>query len=256
MQRLHPVSSHVLVGTSDFCTTTTTVVVADDGSCLVVDPAVGVDDLAALRADLDERGLTVAAGFSTHPHWDHVLWSAQLGDAPRYAPLEAVDTAAARRDRIVGQVAEFAPGHDPALLARLTALPTDTTTVPWDGPRVEVVQHRAHAPGHAAVVVVDDGVLVAGDMCSDIEMPLLDLDAADPLGDYRAAIELFTSLTVDQVVPGHGAVGDARELHRRLDADRRYLDAIEAGGGDDDPRLTEDWLRRDHAAQVAFARRR
>ena len=254
MQRLRPVSSHVLVGTSEFCTTTTTVVIADDGNCLVIDPAVSVDDIAVLCADLDERGLTVAAGFSTHPHWDHVLWSAELGDVPRYAPLEAVDTATARRDRILSQIEEFAPGHDPALVAQLTPLPPGSTSIPWDGPRVEVIRHRAHAPGHAAAVIVDDGVLVAGDMCSDIEMPYLDLAAADPVGDYRAAVSIFATLAVDHVVPGHGSVGDAHELSRRLDADRRYLDAIEAGDGDDDSRLTEDWLRQQHAAQVAFAR--
>jgi hypothetical protein len=59
---------------------------------------------------------------------------------------------------------------------------------------------------------------------------------------------------VSLVVPGHGSPGDAAELRARLDADRRYLDALEAAvaplaaaGGDadaavaaarvDDPRL-------------------
>jgi hypothetical protein len=38
-------------------------------------------------------GLPVVAGFSTHPHWDHVLWHSRFGDVPRYAagvPLELV----------------------------------------------------------------------------------------------------------------------------------------------------------------------
>jgi hypothetical protein len=26
----------------------------------------------------------VVAGFATHPDWDHVLWDAALGDAPRF----------------------------------------------------------------------------------------------------------------------------------------------------------------------------
>lgn len=27
----------------------------------------------------------VAAGFSTQPHWDHLLWHPRFGDVPRYA---------------------------------------------------------------------------------------------------------------------------------------------------------------------------
>ena len=30
-------------------------------------------------------GQPVVAGFSTHPHWDHLLWHARLGATPRYA---------------------------------------------------------------------------------------------------------------------------------------------------------------------------
>ena len=39
--------------------------------------------------------------------------------------------------------------------------------------------HDGHAPGHGAVFLPESGVLIAGDMCSDVEIPLLDTDAAD-----------------------------------------------------------------------------
>lgn len=256
MARLQRISDHVLVGTSASFTTTTTVVTGDDRTSVVIDPAVELADLAALVDDLVARELTVVAGFATHPHWDHVLWDAALGPAPRYATAAAVRATAERREHIVTQVEEFAPGIDPHLVGQLTALPSGATAVPWDGPRIEVVEHRAHAAGHAALLVVGDGVFVAGDMCSDIEVPLLDLAAADPLADYRATLATFASLGgVRQVVPGHGTVGDADEFRRRLAADSAYLGALEAGGGHDDPRLTArpatDWLHRDHRDQAA-----
>ena len=47
-------------------------------------------DLAALADELADLGLRPAVAWSTHPHWDHVLWSAGLGDAPRYAAPAAV----------------------------------------------------------------------------------------------------------------------------------------------------------------------
>ena len=59
--------------------------------------------------------------WSTHPHWDHVLWSAELGDAPRYAAPAAVIIAETERDGIVEGVEKSAPGHDLSLIGRLTA---------------------------------------------------------------------------------------------------------------------------------------
>ncbi len=253
MAGLADITPGVLVATHDFCTHTTTVLVGDDG-CLVVDPGVTPADLSRLGVELATRGLPVAAGFATHPHWDHVLWSRALDSAPRFATSACVDAASAGRVAGLAEARVDAPGTDAELFALLTPLAGGARSLPWDGPRVDVVEHRAHARGHAALVVGGAGVLIAGDMCSDVEMPLLDLDAADPLGDYHHALDLLDSLAADvrYVVPGHGHVGDRAELRRRLAADRRYLDQLAAGRGDDDPRLTDDWLVRDHRAQQAW----
>jgi glyoxylase-like metal-dependent hydrolase (beta-lactamase superfamily II) len=83
--RIAALSPGVLVATSDLYMTTSTVVTAPDGGCLVIDPAITVADVSALAVELQARGLTPVAGFATRPHWDHVLWSAELGDVPRYA---------------------------------------------------------------------------------------------------------------------------------------------------------------------------
>ena len=46
--------------------------------------------------------------------------------------------------------------------------------------------------GHAALLIEERGVLVAGDMLSDVLIPLLDLnDTADPIEDYLAALRLL-----------------------------------------------------------------
>ncbi|HEX6232549.1 MAG TPA: MBL fold metallo-hydrolase [Jiangellaceae bacterium] len=243
MGKLVNVTDRVLVRTSALYTTTTSVVVRSDGGCLLVDPAVTPADIAELVADLRRLGLRVVAGFSTHPHWDHVLWSADLGPAPRYATTAAVRALAADFERGLRLAAESAPGHDTALFGKLTALPAGSMSIPWDGPQARVIEHRAHAPGHAALYLPAEGVLLTGDMCSDIEIPLLDTNTTDPVADYHQALDLFAALDgVRHVVPGHGSVGDGGELQRRIAADRRYLDALASGGGADDPRLTEEWL--------------
>jgi glyoxylase-like metal-dependent hydrolase (beta-lactamase superfamily II) len=119
--RLAEVAPGVLVATSEICLTTSTVVAAPDGGCLVIDPAVTVADLAALAAELAARGLRPRAGFSTHPHWDHVLWHHALGDVPRYAAPRAVHAAETERDAMVAGVEDGAPGHDLALFGRSAA---------------------------------------------------------------------------------------------------------------------------------------
>ena len=242
----------VYVATADKYTTTTTIVMGADGGCLLIDPAVTVSDLAALADWLARRGVRPVAGWSTHPHWDHVLWSAALGDAPRYATPRAVAVAAREKPRLISGVTDGAPGHDLTLFARLRPLPGDE--IAWPGPRALVYQHDAHAPGHGAVFLPDHGILIAGDMLSDVEIPLPDLETADPFGGYREGLSLLAGVPgVQTLVPGHGHVGGEPEFRRRIAADLAYLDAIEAGHDPADPRLTEDWLKAEHARALARA---
>jgi glyoxylase-like metal-dependent hydrolase (beta-lactamase superfamily II) len=246
------VAPGVFVFTARAYTTTTTVVAGEGGGCLVIDPAVSVGDLTALASWLSGRGLRPVAGWSTHPHWDHVLWSAALGaDVPRYATRAAAAVAERERDGLTQAVAESSPGHDLSLFASLTAL--DGERVPWDGPSALVVGHDAHAPGHGAVFLPASGVLIAGDMCSDIEIPLPDMESADPFGGYRTGLGRLARVRgVRIVVPGHGHVGDTAAFRARVAADYAYLDAVETGADASDPRLAgEEWLRDEHARHVA-----
>ena len=242
----------VFVATADLYTTTTTVVAGPDGGCLLVDPAVTVSDLAALADWLSARGLRPVAGWSTHPHWDHLLWSAAFGEAPRYATPRAVAVAARELSGLVSGVRESAPGHDLTRFAQVE--PLLGREIDWPGPRAVVLAHDAHAPGHGAVFLPDAGVLIAGDMCSDIEIPLPDLDDHDPFGGYRAGLSTLAAIPgVTAVIPGHGHPGDSAEFHRRLTADLAYLDAVASGTDYPDPRLSEDWLRAEHGRHRAAA---
>ena len=243
------------MATSSFALTTSAVVIGAAGKCLVIDPGVTVPEIAALAAELRERGLTPAVAWSTHPHWDHMLWCRELGEAPRYAAPAAVQIAETERGGMVEGAQRSAPGHDLELLARLTAL--DAALIAWDGPTAELIVHDGHAPGHGAVFLPETGVLVAGDMCSDVEIPLLDTEAQDGFGDYRAGLAALAAVPdVRQVVPGHGHVGDAAEFRRRLAADSGYLDALALLEPFDDSRITEDWMREAHDSHLRYMRAR
>jgi hydroxyacylglutathione hydrolase len=247
------VAAGVFVATAELYTTTTTVIAGVGGGCVVADPAVTVAELDALASWLSGRGLRPVLGWSTHPHWDHVLWSRPLGDVVRYATPRAADVAARERSGLLSGMRETAPGHDESLFARLAPFPAGELA--WDGPRVLVIAHEAHAPGHGALFLPEEGVLIAGDMCSDIEIPLPDLESPDPFGTYRHGLGRLASLSgVRAVVPGHGHTGDAAEFRRRVAADFAYLDAVESGRDCADPRLAVDWLRAEHDRHVALLR--
>ncbi|BDZ43894.1 hypothetical protein GCM10025865_31930 [Paraoerskovia sediminicola] len=128
---LDEVAPGVHVATAEIWSSLCTVVVATDGSCLVVDPGITADEIDGLARTIDDRGWRVAAGLSTHHHWDHVLWRALLGGAPRWASPATVAAARRSREHNETEADAAAPGHDHSLTGHLTALPVpDVATTP------------------------------------------------------------------------------------------------------------------------------
>src|SRR3974377_28712 len=80
---LRQVAEGVLIHQSAFCQSNA-VVVHGRAGVLLIDPGVLGYEMACLANDLSDSGQPVVAGFSTHPHWDHLLWHARLGSAPRF----------------------------------------------------------------------------------------------------------------------------------------------------------------------------
>ncbi|HEY6594416.1 MAG TPA: MBL fold metallo-hydrolase [Asanoa sp.] len=261
---LRQVAEGVLIHESEFCQSNA-VVVHGRAGVLLIDAGILDSEMAVLADDLGELGQTVVAGFSTHPHWDHLLWHPRLGTAPRYGTARCAATVRARlsdagaKARIAGlippDIAEEVPLD---LLGLITGLPAEMVRIPWDAPQVRIVEHQAHAPGHAALLIEERGVLVAGDMLSDVLIPMFDLNAADPIEDYLAALRLLEGVAgdVDVVIPGHGSVGGADQIHARIDQDRAYVRALRDGHVLDDPRIGPsakdgwDWVAGVHEQQV------
>jgi glyoxylase-like metal-dependent hydrolase (beta-lactamase superfamily II) len=243
---LKQVAEGVLIHESEFLQSNA-VVVHGRAGVLLIDPGITGSEMACLANDLRESGQPVAAGFSTHPHWDHLLWHAQLGEAPRYgtarcaADIRAFLSNPHWKDDVAEELPPEVAGDVPLdLLGLITGLPAKTTQIPWDGPQVRIIEHQAHAPGHAALLIEEHGVLVAGDMLSDVLIPMLDLnDTADPIEDYLAALRLLEGVAgdVDVLVPGHGSIGGADQVHARIDQDRAYVHALRDGHDPSDPRI-------------------
>jgi glyoxylase-like metal-dependent hydrolase (beta-lactamase superfamily II) len=249
--RLREIAPGVWVATSRRYSTTSTVLLDGHGGAVVIDPAWDPDELAAIPADLTELGVRCVAGLATHEHYDHVMWHPDLGEVPRWATPGTVGHLSLERDRLLAPLAEYLTPDLIAIAGRLEALPG--AHLPWNGPETRCVVHDAHAPAHLALIVEGTGVLVAGDMLSDVELPM---PAADDttLERYATGLEGLRDAVgqVQFLIPGHGT--PTTDPAARFDADRRYLDDIISGRVSNDPRIADPENAGLHAANLERAR--
>jgi glyoxylase-like metal-dependent hydrolase (beta-lactamase superfamily II) len=259
---LRQVADGVLTHESAFMQSNAVVVHGKAGA-LLIDAGITDDEMVAIADDLRQGGHPVVAGFSTHPHWDHLLWNARLGDAPRYgtarcaADIRAFLSDAQWKDHIAGMLPpEIEVPLD--LMGLITGLPAGATQIPWDGPKVRIIEHQAHAGGHAALLIEERRALVVGDMLSDVLVPMLDLSAADPIEDYLAALRALEGVSgdVDVFIPGHGSVAGADEFRARINQDRAYVQALGDHQVVSDPRIGDsakpgwEWVSDVHNGQA------
>src|SRR4029453_13727884 len=248
---LTEVADGVWVRQSEWVWTNSSAVRGEDG-LILIDPGITGSELDQLADDVDGLGIPVVAGFSTHPHWDHLLWHSRFGDVPRYATSAGAQVAGEARERAQKMAAESASGIPLELIGLLTPLPADGGPVPG-----EIVEHQAHAIGHAAVLLADRGILLAGDILSDVLIPLLDPRRPDQVAPTRRHSTGWvrlpgTSMSWSPATEPLPRVPRARPPPRP--ADHAYLDARGRGEEPVDARLGQDWLSGPHQSNLEQAR--
>lgn len=202
-------------------------------------------DAGVLPSEMDDVAKTVRQAASaqitllfTHAHWDHVLgrpwWpTAQTLAHDRFA-------AEVRRDaaRIQDEIRALAGKHGETWERGFTPFRPDHAVSglrflklgPWrlvlrDAPGHSSSQLTAHLPDH--------GILIAADMLSDMEPPLLDGPVGPYLETLRALQPLLEGGAVTTLVPGHGSLARGREaVLQRLRGDLAYLERLSAGVAD------------------------
>lgn len=224
MQKLTP---HVSLHQSRLWQTNTGIVQGPQGT-LLIDPGIYPEEMDAIAAASSE----VFAGFSTHAHWDHVLWQAGFGiDVPRYASTETVALLNSDSNRIRKSLADaerafgLTDSWDDSLL--FTEQP-----MPWGRGSIasiacELMPVPGHADGQAALLLPEHGVAFVADTLSDIEIPSVD-GGSRGVAIYLQTLDRLQTVIdrVEWIVPGHGSPANQGEAQRRLDADRRYLEAL------------------------------
>jgi len=207
------------------------VMIAEDHAVLV-DPGVVPSELDDLAAFVRRAGAARVSVIFTHDHWDHVLGLPWWPQAETLAHDRFA--AALRRDAgaIADEAARCAAAHGETWTRGFAAFSPDRAIAGLHftpvGPFRMVFRD---APGHCAsqltVHLPDEHLLLAADMLSDIEIPMLNASVAV----YRRTLESLAPLieggAIETLVPGHGAIAEGVEVRDRLRRDLLYLETLE-----------------------------
>ncbi len=214
-------------------------VLTRDEHALLVDPGVlpsELDDIAAtVQADVPRLDHVILA--FTHPHWDHVLGLPWFPGSTTFAHAGFADEMEREAGTLAADATQWLEKHGEKLPHEFRAftptLAAHGTTVLHLGPFAMVTYDTpGHSSTHLALWFPDSGVLAAGDLLSDIEIPMLDA----PPWVYRNSLKslhwLFEQEDVRLLVPGHGPVAHSRATgYRRLLRDLDYLLHLEEAVG-------------------------
>ena len=218
---------------------TTSTLVRTDAGVVAFDPTYFPAEVAAVRAACDHCSGQRHLVF-THSDWDHVVGAAEFEGFTTTAHAAVAGKDAAAQAKILGEITDFdarwyvprpTPRRYPAVDHAITPDPEHHATLA--GEEVVFVAAIGHTDDGLVTLFPRYRLGVAGDLLSALEFPFVYHDAAA----YRATLDrVWSSLQrhgIDTLVVGHGppAVGVA-EIADRLDADRRYLDALLAARSD------------------------
>ncbi len=210
-------------------------VLFQDGTALLVDPGVlpgELDEIAARVAAAAPRFEDVAVAF-THPHWDHVLGLPWFPGATTFAHAGFGDEleresagVAAEAERGLAAFGERLPHPFRPFRPQLAARGTTAVRLgPFEAVSLDT---PGHSGTHVSLWFPGPGILAAGDLLSEIEIPWLDAAPWVYRSSLMALHWLYEQEDVRLLVPGHGPVARGRANgYRRLLRDLNYLIQLE-----------------------------
>jgi hydroxyacylglutathione hydrolase len=232
-QTIYQLTENVLVRQSALYQTNSSAVILD-GKAMVIDPGVFQTDLEAFSTLLSP--LQVVCGLITHAHWDHILWSPPLGNAPRYCSIgtdyqmmvDEPDLRAALDHVGAENAAQFGSWERSRFFEREPLVPG---VYDLHGFHFELAELPGHCPGQAGFVFPHQGMAFVGDVLSDIEMPTVPNRAS--IAEYLMTLDKLEGVigSVHWVIPGHGTPATAVEAIGRLTLDRAYLTKLASHPG-------------------------
>ncbi|MBN2007214.1 MAG: MBL fold metallo-hydrolase [Anaerolineae bacterium] len=206
------------------------VFIAGDRACLI-DPGLTRETLATITAFVAEREATPHALVITHGHWDHILGPEVFANPETNPSLHIVaharylETLKNHGENLQQQITNWETESDihrehPFVLPRPTLTFTDMLHMRLGDQDLQMLFAPGHAPDQLVVYHAATGMLWAGDMLSDVEIPM----ASGGLVAYEDSLARLAELDVQVLIPGHGApTADLAEIRTRFAQDRAYL---------------------------------
>ncbi len=211
------------------------VLLLDPEHAVVVDPGVLPSELDDIARVVGETGPAAVTLFFTHGHWDHVLGRPWWPGAKTLAHDRFAEEVRADRDAILREAEGLASKHGERWERGFAPFKPDLAVSglrfirldPW---RLVLRDAPGHSASQLTCHLTDLGALIAADMLSDIEPPILE----GPCAPYRETLEALLVLAehgaIETLVPGHGSVAKGREAAlARFRTDLDYLGALERG---------------------------
>ena len=224
------------IGPANLGAVANTGIIATGEGLIVIDPGPTLARGQAIAA----LAMTVSAEsvrwvIDSHAHPENVLANSAFPQAIVIASSAAANLMKSRcatcLQRLTDQVGEAATGGTAIVVPTRLVRHGEVMTL---GQRTLLFQvfDRAHTRGDLAVFLPQTGILFAGGLANDARVP--DLREAD-LSGWITALERLKKLSVQSVVPGHGAATDGAILQKfgaYLTDLRQACDADIANRGD------------------------
>lgn len=170
----------------------------DKMEAVVFDPA---DQGAEIFRQLQEQGITVAAIFLTHGHFDHIMGVAKLRQLSHTEVYAAAAEAPLLGDERLncsaqtGAVATVTPDHPLE----------DGETVEIAGMKIKMLLTPGHTAGSCCYYIEEENLLISGDTLFESSVGRTDLPTGSMGSLVRSVREKLFVLPEQTVVyPGHG----------------------------------------------------
>jgi glyoxylase-like metal-dependent hydrolase (beta-lactamase superfamily II) len=194
------------------------------GEALLVDPGFEPSEIESLTSRARDAGGAIHL-LVTHGDYDHVCGIAYLPEAsvvagPATAERIASGTAG---DQLAAAGAEW--GFDWPTALRVDRV-VEPGRVECGAFRVEAVDAAGHTADGLAYLLVDQGVLVAGDYLSDMTYPFVGAGFETVIATHRRLLDVLERDGIRWVVPGHGRPLSRAEAVAVGEADLAYLESL------------------------------
>lgn len=216
------ISEGIYVFTSGLYAEVTATVIFTDEGAILVDTLPFPQETRQIREFVSQRRAKVGYVVNTHSHADHIYGTYLFPDAVVIAHYQCRRLMERHAEAALQQAKEQTPALSDVQIRYPELLFNTGMTLRFGGKTIEL----RHAPGHSkdviTVHVVEDRLLVA----SDAVMPVPYVVGGD-LDDMIHSLERIKSLSLENLVQGHGEVLLRGEIEETLDAGIHYLRTVD-----------------------------